>query len=118
MMTKVAIATGMSFIAPVFAAFQDPTIGSAQETVVWLIRAILALGLGACAYLLREAATTMKDTKTQVAQLAITVATHQIMFEHWIDTLSDAGIDPTNPGRRMSDKLIKEIITRSSTMRK
>lgn len=80
---------------------------NAEATVAWLVRGILAIGLAACAYLLREAAMTMKATKTQVESLAVTVATHQIMFEHWITNLTD---DPDNPGRRLSDKIIKDIV--------
>lgn len=107
----------LSILATILQPEQTAQAAQLQETVSWLIRAILALGLGACAYLLREAATTMKETKADVAKLAVTVATHQIMFEHWIDSLasSDAPADAENPGRRLSDKIIKEIVTRGRT---
>ena len=53
----------------------------------------------------------MKDTKKEVSDLAIVVATHNVMFEHWIDNL---GVDDVNnPGRRKSDSVLKLMVAQS-----
>lgn len=88
----------------------QPIVGTTatDQNVAWLMRGLLGLGLLACAYLLRDAANTMKETKKQVADLIVVVATHNIMFEHWVDNLGNDDID--NPGRRKSDSLIRQMI--------
>lgn len=87
----------------------EKVVSPTDEAVGWIIRGIITLGLLACAYLLREAANTMKSTKDEVGKLAIQVATHQVMFEHWLATLTEADI-PDTPARRITDKILADII--------
>lgn len=93
-----------------------PAHGSTEEIVSWIVKGIMSIGVAAIAYLVRDAAKTLRqtqkditDTRREVASMSSTVAAHQIMFEHWFGNLTSQDFAAT-PGRRASDQIIRELL--------
>lgn len=76
----------------------------------WTIRGVLALGLAAVAYLLNDTLKTIKETKRVQHDHATKLALHDIMFEQWLDELSEGIPALESPGRRRSDQIIRAIV--------
>ena len=75
----------------------------------WVIRAVLTLGLAAIAYLLNDTMKTIRETKRVQHEHAVKLALHDIMYEQWLDELSE-GNALESPGRRRSDQIIRAIV--------
>lgn len=80
-----------------------------DELVSWIVRGALGLGVAAIAYVLRNAAATIKETSKVQNRHSEILAAHSIMFDHWLETLSQADV-AANRGRRDSDKLLRALI--------
>lgn len=96
-----------------FAAAVEPVTLSDQDLFGWFVRLILAGLIGLGGWVLRDAAKTLKETHTKLASVEARLASHDVMFEHWLDDLVERGDDQEamqNPGRRKSDKVLLQLI--------
>lgn len=106
----------LPMVAGLLGAAATPGMIATDEIVGWVIRAVLGGLIAVGAWILRDAAKTLKETHADMAAVKASVAAHQIMFEHWLDGLVDRGDLPNemNPGRRKSDAILRELIEQRS----
>lgn len=106
--------TLMPFGMGVLATLADPGVIATDAIVGWIIRAILGALIAVGAWILRDAAKTLKETHAEQAALKAIVASHQVMFEHWLDSLvehkGEEAPGMINPGRRKSDAILRDLI--------
>lgn len=102
----------LPMLAGVIGAAATPGMISTDEIVGWVIRAVLGGLIAIGAWILRDAAKTLKETHADMAAVKASVAAHQIMFEHWLDGLVEGQELPNemNPGRRKSDEVLRALI--------
>ena len=106
---KVAPLLGIAF-GSIAAAAPD----GASDTVTYIIRGALGLGLLAVGYLLKDVAENSKETAKLVREHDVALKLHGLMFDQWLERLGESDL-ADNPGRRDTDKLLRALLQQRKT---